>query len=126
MAGPRFAATLWFMAYPAPTHWLVDALAPLGNTFGERLHFSRDGTVARWTYDGHAAIVELGGAERILARFVAPPATDAVSGLPAAPVYSCDENGYALNRVGCERMVADMVAFFSGTREPRFTFIAAA
>jgi hypothetical protein len=113
------------MAYPAPTHWLVDALAPLGSTFGERLRFSRDGTVARWSYDGHAAIVELGRADRILARFVAPPAIDAISGQPSTPVYLREEHGYALTPAGCERMVADMVDFFSGIREPSFTFVAA-
>jgi hypothetical protein len=114
------------MAYPAPTHWLGDALAPLGATFGERLRFSRDGTVARWSYGDHSATVELGGADRIVARFVAPPAIDAISGQPSAPVYQRYEHGYALSRAGCERMVADMVAFFSGIREPRFTFVSAA
>jgi hypothetical protein len=113
------------MAYTAPTHWLVEALAPLGDTFGERLHFSRDGAVARWSYDDHAAIVELGRADRILARFIAPPALDAISGKPSAPVYVREANGYALTPAGCDRMVADMVAFFSGIREPQFTFIAA-
>jgi hypothetical protein len=113
------------MAYPAPTHWLAEAFAPLGTTFGERLRFSRDGTAALWTCDGHSAIVELGGADRIVARFVAPPVPDAISGQPSAPVYVRDERGYAMTRADCERMVADMVAFFSGTREPRFTFVAA-
>jgi hypothetical protein len=112
------------MAHPAPTHWLAETFAPLG-TFGERLRFSRVGTAARWSYEGHAAIVELAGADRIVARFVGPPAIDAISGQPAAPVYLRYEHGYAVTRAGCERMVADMVAFFSGTREPRFTFVAA-
>jgi hypothetical protein len=111
------------MAHTAPTLWLAEAFAPLGTTFGERLRFSRDGTAARWSYDGHAAVVELGGADRIVARFVAPPAIDAISGQPSAPVYLRDERGYAMTRADCERMVADMVAFFSGTREPRFTFV---
>jgi hypothetical protein len=113
------------MAHSAPTHWLAEAFAPLGTTFGERLCISRDGTAVQWSYEGHSAIVELGGADRIVARFVAPPAVDAISGLPLAPVYLRDEQGYALTRADCERMVADMVAFFSGTREPRFTFVAA-
>jgi len=113
------------MAYVAPAQWLGDVFAPLGSAFGERLRFSRDGSVARWSYEGHAAIVEMGGADRILARFVAPPALDAISGELLAPVYLREEHGYVLNRAGCERMVADMVAFFSGTREPRFTFVAA-
>jgi hypothetical protein len=111
------------MAYVAPVQWLGEVFAPLGSTFGERLRFTRDGSVARWSYEGHAAIVEMGREDRIVARFVAPPAVDAVSGKLAAPVYA-REDGYALTRTGCEHMVADMVAFFSGTREPRFTFVA--
>jgi hypothetical protein len=112
------------MAYPVPASWLAEVLEPLGTTFGERLIFSHDGPVARWSYDGHAAIVELGRTDRITARFVARPAIDAVSGRPAAPVYACEADGYPLTRAGCERMVTDMVAFFSGIREPRFTFVA--
>ena len=38
--------------------------------------------------------------------------------------YLRHERGYAMTRAGCERMVADMVAFFTGIREPRFTFVA--
>ena len=112
------------MAYPAPANWLLDVFAPLGSTFGEGLSFSRDGSVARWSYAGHAAIVELGRADRIVAHFVAPPSFDAISGEPAAPIYLREEDGYALTLAGCERMVSDMVAFFSGTREPLFTFVA--
>jgi hypothetical protein len=113
------------MAYPAPAGWLSEALAPLATTFGERLIFSRDGPVACWSYEGHEAIVELGRADRITARFVARPAVDAISGRPAAPVYAGEQDGYPLTRAGCERMVTDMLAFFSGIREPRFTFVAA-
>lgn len=112
------------MAESAPPTWLVETFAPLG-TFGERLQFARDGSVAQWSYDGHLAIVELGRADCIRARFVAPPALDAISGQLSMPVYLREEEGYALTRAGCERMVADMVAFFSGTREPRFRFVSA-
>src|ERR1700686_4252259 len=113
------------MAHPAPALWLAETFAPLGATFGERLRFSRDGTAAFWTYEGHSAIVEPDGSDRVVARFVAPPALDGVSGEPAAPAYISDEWGYELTRTDCERMVADMVAFFSGIREPRFRFVAA-
>jgi hypothetical protein len=125
MAATPFAGYAATMAHAAPTTWLADALAPLGNAFGERLRFAREGSVARWSYDDHAAIVELGGADRILARFVAPAVLDAISGQFATPEYVGAEGGYALTRAGCERMVADMVDFFSGTREPRFRFVAA-
>ena len=113
------------MAYPVPVNWLGDVLAPLGAAFGERLIFSHDGPVARWSFDGNAAIVELGRADRVTASFVARPEVDAVTGRPSAPVYMVEADGYPLTRVGCERMVTDMVAFFSGIREPRFTFVAA-
>ena len=117
----RYAAC---MPQTAPAHWLAEAFAPLGETFGERVRFSRDGAVAHWSYADHAAIVELSGADRIMARFVAPPAIDAISGRPVAPVYLRHAYGYALTQAGCERMVADMVAFFTGIREPRFIFVA--
>lgn len=112
------------MAYSAPAPWLLEALAPLGSTYGERLRFAYDGEVAQWSYEGQAAVVELGGADRILAHFMAPPAIDAVSGRTVTPVYLREEHGYALTRAGCQRMVEDMKAFFAGTREPRFRFVA--
>jgi hypothetical protein len=112
------------MADPVPSPWL-DVLEPLRGAFGEELRFSRVGPVARWSYEGHAAIVELLGADRIVARFVAPPVIDAISGEPSAPEYVREVSGYSLSRAGCERLVADMVAFFSGAREPDFTFVSA-
>ncbi len=111
------------MTSVAPVTWLADALAPLGATLGDRLRFTREERTARWTYDGHAADVELRGDDRIVARFSAPPAFDAVSGRLVSPVYVRHPSGYALDRGGCERMVADMAAFFAGIREPRFTFV---
>ncbi len=125
MAGAPLAGTLRTMVHPAPTPWLVDAFAPLGDTFGERLRFAREGSVAQWSFEGHAAIVELGAPDRITARFVAPAGIDAISGQPARAVYARDAHGYPLTRAGCERMVADMLDFFTGTREPQFTFVAA-
>jgi hypothetical protein len=110
------------MTSAAPVTWLADALAPLGATLGDRLRFTREGGTARWTYDGHAAEVEMRG-DRIAARFSAPPAFDAVSGRLVTPVYARYPSGYSLDRAGCERMVADMAAFFAGIREPRFTFV---
>jgi len=108
----------------APSHWLVEALAPLDGALGGGLRFSREGSSARWSHGDHTAIVELSGLDRIAARFVAPPSIDAVSGEPATPEYLRDERGYPLTAAGCERLVTDMLAFFSGTREPVFTFIA--
>ncbi len=113
------------MTATAPATWLADALAPLGATLGDSLLFTRDGRTARWSYDGHSAEVELCADDRIAARFCAPPAFDAASGNVVIPVYVRYRGGYALDRAGCERMVADMAAFFAGVREPRFTFAAA-
>ena len=113
------------MLSPSPATWLADALIPLGATYGSRLRFTRDGGTARWSYDDLTAEVELRDGERIAARFVGAPAFDTVSGRLVRPVYVRHACGYAMDRAGCERMVADMAAFFSGIREPRFTFVAA-
>ncbi len=113
------------MISTAPATWLADALVPLGTAFGDRLRFSRDGSTARWSYDGQAAEVQMRSDERIAARFVGTPTFDAVSGRLVTPVYVRYASGYAMDRAGCERMVADMAAFFSGIREPRFSFVAA-
>ena len=98
------------MAHTAPATWLADVLAPLGSAFAGDLRFARDGECACWTYEGHRASIELEG-ERVRARFVDSEA-----------VYARD-GGYPLTPAGCQRMVADMIAFFSGVREPQFTFI---
>jgi len=111
------------MTSVAPATWLAEALAPLGATLGDRLRFTRSGRTARWTYNGHAAEVEMRADDRIVARFCAPAAFDAVSRQLVTPVYVRYSAGYALDRGGCERMVADMAAFFAGVREPRFTFV---
>ena len=111
------------MSYTAPASWLTDALAPLDDAFGTRLGFARDGSSACWSFDGHRAIVEQTAAGRIEARFMTAPEIDAVSGRPLAAVYTREAGGYPLSAAGCERMVADMMAFFSGIREPRFTFV---
>jgi hypothetical protein len=113
------------MMAPAPATWLADALVPLGAAFGGRVRFSRDGGTARWSYDGQAAEVRMRSDDRIAARFVGAPAFDAVTGTFVTPVYERYASGYAMDRAGCERMVADMAAFFSGIREPRFTFVSA-
>jgi hypothetical protein len=38
-------------------------------------------------------------------------------------VYRARSRSYRLTREGSSHMVADMIAFFSGIREPRFTFV---
>ena len=109
------------MAHTAPASWLTDALAPLGTAFGGALGFARDAGCACWTYEGQRALIEL-DENVVRARFVASPQADVIDGGNVAAVYAGDD-GYPLTPSGCERMVADMLAFFSGVREPQFTFI---
>jgi hypothetical protein len=113
------------MSYASLAPTFAATFGPLVSTFGERLSFSREGRQAQWSFDGHVVVVELAATDWIAAHFIAPPGTDIVSGRPSAAVYEPDRRGYAVTSVDCERMVADMIAFFSGTREPRFTFVAA-
>ena len=99
------------MAYPVPASWLTQTLAPLETALGRRIAFARDGDCACWSFEGQRAIVEMAGQDALRAHFVA-----------SAAVYARD-GGYPLTPAGCERMVADMIDFFSGVREPRFTFV---
>ena len=101
-----------------------DAFEPL-TTLAEGLTLHRDGDVVQWSYAGQAAIVAVGDEGFVDATFVGAPAREAVSGGFAAPAYRAKGiSAYPVTRDGCARMVADMVAFFGGTREPRFDFIA--
>ena len=100
-------------------------MAPLWTSFGEHLTIVRDGSAVRWVYDGRSVLVGLRG-EVVEATFVDLPAIDAVSATPVSAAYRATGNGYALTPAGASRMVADIVAFFEGTREPRFTFAGAA
>jgi hypothetical protein len=100
----------------------AQAFAPLAAAYGDRLTVLRDGDVVRWSCDGRMVVVELrdGFAD---AAFVDLPIVDAVSAVPAVPVYGpASGNGYSLDHTGCTRMAEDMQAFFCGTREPRFAF----
>jgi hypothetical protein len=54
------------------------------------------------------------------------PGIDAVSGSAAAAIYRrTAERRYQFTEESCRAMVADMIAFFSGEREPFFTFTGA-
>ena len=99
---------------------LLDLTVSLYRALGPSVVLRREAQGASWTFDGLSAFVEMqsGG---IAARFVDRPAIDAVSSSRAAAVY-CVPELYALNAAGCERMVCDLLAFFCGTREPRFRF----
>jgi len=99
------------------------ATAPLISNFGDSLTLWRDGNVVHWSYDGQSIVVELQFDGTVGATFVDRPATDAISGDDTAAVYyRCGDLPYRLTPAGCSAMVADMMAFFSGDREPLFTF----
>lgn len=112
------------MEHAESMYWLADALVPLTNRFGDELALWRDENLVHWSYDGHAAIVELCPGGALEATFVERPSTDQVTGSPAVAVYR-GQSPYRLSPEGCSHMVSDMIAFFSGTREPRFTFVSA-
>lgn len=104
---------------------LAESTAPLTAKFGDRLTLSRDGNVAQWSYSGQSALVELRADGTIEATYVGQAVVDAVSTELVSPVY-CRRGGhvYRMTAEGCSRMVADIMEFFSGTREPGFTFVA--
>jgi hypothetical protein len=105
---------------------LTDALAPLESAFGDRLTLCRNGNVVEWSFEGQSAVVELHADATLGATFIDRPAFEAVSRSFAAPVYHrTSAIEYRMTPEGCTRMVDDLLAFFSGTREPLFRFAAA-
>jgi hypothetical protein len=103
--------------------WLADSMTPLSTTFGDRLSLVRDRNCVQWSCDGQAAIVEFAAGRELRATFVSAPVVDEVTSLLVSAVYHPRARSYRLTREGSARMVADMMAFFSGVREPRFTFV---
>jgi hypothetical protein len=111
---------------PQTASALASATAPLLSSFGEDLTLWRDGNVVHWSYEGQTVIVAQQTDGSVAASFVDTPAVDAVSGTPASAVYRrAVERCYYLTLDGCRAMVGDMTAFFSGEREPFFTFVEA-
>ncbi len=105
---------------------LASATAPLISAFGDELTLWREGDVVHWSYDGQTVIVAQLADGAAVAAFVDAPTVDAITGLPAAAEYRRTiERRYHLTLDGCRAMVADMTAFFSGEREPFFTFVGA-
>jgi hypothetical protein len=110
---------------PAPVSFAA-ATAPLTQQFGDRLTLWREGNRVQWSCEGRSAIVELQGDGALDATFVDAPAIDEVTGEHVVAIYRRSSAiAYRLTADGCGRMVDDLAAFFSGTREPRFTFVAA-
>jgi hypothetical protein len=97
------------------------ASAPLISSFGEGLTLWRDGDVVHWAYDEQTIVVALRFDGTVDATFVDRPRTDA-RGDEVQAVYDHGRTPYRLTPGGAKAMVADMMAFFSGSREPRFRF----
>jgi hypothetical protein len=105
---------------------LANATAPLWANFGDDLTLWRDGNVVHWSYDGQTVIVEQQADGAATASFVDTPGIDVVSGTGASAVYRrTAERRYHLTEDSSRAMVSDMIAFFSGEREPLFTFTGA-
>jgi hypothetical protein len=105
---------------------LAAATAPLLSNFGDDLTLWRDGNLVHWSYDGQTVIVAQRPDGAVEASFVDSPAHDYISGTPASAVYRRTvERAYQLTPEGCRSMVGDITAFFSGEREPFFTFVGA-
>ena len=101
----------------------VSPFVRLALAFGDRLSIERDATTVCWSFDGRSAIAKIGPGGSIDASFVDRTVIDRVAHHPAAAVYARPHAAYGLDPAGCARMVDDIVAFFSGTREPRFAFV---
>lgn len=105
---------------------LAAATAPLFANFGDDLTLWRDGNVVHWSYDGQTVIVSQADDGAATASFVDAPGLDQVSGAAASAIYRrSTDRRYHLTEESCRAMVSDMIAFFSGEREPLFTFTGA-
>jgi hypothetical protein len=102
---------------------LADSVSPLTAKFGDRLTLARERNCVQWSYEGNAAVVEFQPGDQLHATFIAAPVIDAVSSRPVSAVYRSRRLRYPLTAAGGDQMVADMIAFFSGEREPRFSFV---
>jgi hypothetical protein len=105
---------------------LAAATAPLFSSFGEDLTLWRDGNVVHWSYEGQTVIVAQQADGAATASFIDAPGIDEVSGTAVSAVYRrTAERRYQMTEESCRAMVGDMMAFFSGDREPIFTFTGA-
>jgi len=110
------------MSFSSSAAWLSTIAAPLSAKFGANLTLSRTGNTVCWGYGGQSAVIELAPDGKLLATFIDAESIDEVSACPAAAAYRV-RSSYALNEASCSRMIADLAEFFSGVREPKFTFV---
>ncbi len=104
-----------------PTGSFASAFAPLRSHFGSRLIVRRDGSSVSWMLDGLCARVAPSTDGRVAVTFVDRSVRADRSETTVVPRYR-SASVYRLTNDGAERLVADMAAFFEGTREPRFVF----
>ena len=97
--------------------------APLVERFGHRLACLRDGLSVSWSLDGQVAAVVSRADGSVGVTFSDAPTRDACRSVPASATYRSHDPGYVLANHGVSRMVDDLLAFFAGTREPRFVFV---
>ena len=109
--------------YSQASQWLSELTQPLVSKFGDRLTIYREGNAVRWSYAGDSAIVEMRSGTAVAARFISRPSRQLASVEAVSAVYAAPDPMYPLTRSGVARMVDDLAEFFSGTREPRFTFV---
>jgi hypothetical protein len=125
-AAPAAAPYAWRVLNVQPAVNMAAVAAPLFSSFGDNLTLWRDGNAAHWSYDGQTVIVEQQADGSAKASFVDAPAHDEITHTPASAVYRrTADRCYHLTEDSCRAMVGDMMAFFSGEREPFFTFVAA-
>jgi glutamine amidotransferase PdxT len=111
------------MGHPDSVRLLAESISPLREKFGDRLTLARERNCVQWSFEGNAAIVEFQPGDQLRATFVAAPVIDAVTSRPTSAVYQARKHRYGLTPEGSQAMVADMMAFFSGVREPQFHFV---
>ncbi len=111
------------MAY-VPSGPFDTAFFELHARFGTRFGVRRESDGVWWTYDGLAVGVAPVGdlGVEIEARFVERPTRDRASTEAVAPTYVTARR-YRLTSRDASAFASDVVAFFSGIREPRFAFV---
>lgn len=103
---------------------VASAVSPFGELtarFGERLAITREENVASWSLEGRTATVFAHRDGSLEAMFSDRAMLDATRSASVTAIYR-PLRAYALGPIGCSQMVDDMVAFFNGIREPRFSF----
>jgi hypothetical protein len=111
---------------PLAAQAFASATQPLLANFGDGLTLWRDGSVVHWSYEGQTVIVELQHDGALDATFLDCASEDAVSHDAMRLVYRRQSGWpYRLTAEGSKAMVGDMMAFFSGDREPIFAFVGA-